>query len=60
MFKFQKINPINQRKKYEFYWGYKNHVICDAISGLPIAEFSTTADINEISNLIEILTATNE
>ncbi|MBP1866259.1 hypothetical protein BD780_003222 [Clostridium tetanomorphum] len=52
--------PNKSKKKYEFYWGYKNHVICDAISGLPIAEFSTTADINEISNLIEILTATNE
>jgi hypothetical protein len=30
------------------------------IFGLPIAEFTTTADVNEISNLIEILTATNE
>lgn len=52
--------PNNSKKKYEFYWGYKNHVICDAISGLPIAEFTTTADVNEISNLTEILTTTNE
>lgn len=52
--------PNNSKKKYEFYWGYKNHVICDAISGLPISEFTTTADVNEISNLTEILTTTNE
>jgi len=52
--------PNNSKKKYEFYWGYKNHVICDAISGLPIAEFTTTADVNEVSNLIEILATTNE
>lgn len=23
-------------KNYEYYWGYKNFVLCDAISGLPI------------------------
>lgn len=52
--------PNKSKKNYNFYWGYKNHVICDAISGLPIAEFTTTADINEISTFVEILTTTNE
>ena len=28
-------NQTNE-KKYEFYWGYKNHVLVDCISGLPI------------------------
>ena len=56
-----KINDTSNKssKKYEFYWGYKNHVICDAISGLPIDEYTSTADINEISTLTEILSSTN-
>ena len=29
-------------KRYEFYWGYKNHVLVDCISGLPIYELTTT------------------
>ncbi|WP_155594236.1 transposase, partial [Clostridium tyrobutyricum] len=45
--------------KYEFYWGYKNHVICDAISGLPIDEYTSTADINGISTLTKFLSSTN-
>lgn len=27
-------NQINERK-YNFYWGYKNHVLVDCVSGLP-------------------------
>lgn len=30
-------NQTNE-KSYEFYWGYKNHVLVDCISGLPIYE----------------------
>ena len=37
-------NQTNE-KKYEFYWGYKNHVLVDCISGLPIYELTTTANV---------------
>ena len=32
-------------KNYEFYWGYKNHILVDCISGLPLYELTTTAEI---------------
>lgn len=41
-------NQTNE-KNYEFYWGYKNHVLIDCISGLPIYEITTTADIHDSS-----------
>lgn len=53
-------SPNKSKKNYEFYWGYKNHVICDAISGLPIDEFTTSADITEIATLEDILSITNQ
>lgn len=34
----------HNEKKFEFYWGYKNHVPVDCITGLPIFELTTTAD----------------
>ena len=36
----------NQRseRRYEFYWGYKNHVLEDCISGLPLYELTTPAN----------------
>jgi hypothetical protein len=37
-------NQHNDRK-YEFYHGYKNHVLSDCITGLPIYEVTTTADV---------------
>lgn len=56
-----KVNDVsnNSSKKCEFYWGYKNHVICDTISDLPIDEYTSTIDINEISTLTEFLLSTN-
>ena len=47
-------------KNYNFYWGYKNHVLTDAISGLPIAEITTTADIKELSITVDFLKSTND
>lgn len=52
-------NNSYNNKKYEFYWGYKNFVLCDPISGLPISELTTTADIADISMAISILKETN-
>ncbi len=33
-------NQHNERR-YEFYWGYKSHVLVDCISGLPLYELTT-------------------
>ena len=35
----QTASNQHNEKKYEFYWGYKNHILVNCISGLPICEF---------------------
>jgi transposase len=52
-------NSFNE-KNYDFYWGYKNVVLTDAISGLPIAEMTTTADIPELSITVDFLRETDQ
>jgi len=37
-------NQHNDRR-YEFYWGYKNHILVDCISGLPLYERTTPANV---------------
>lgn len=49
-------NQTNE-KKFEFYWGYKNHVLVDCISGLPIYETTTTAEVHDSSVALDILAA---
>lgn len=49
----------HNEKNYEFYWGYKNHVLVDCITGLPIFELTTTADVHDSTVAIEILSRTN-
>lgn len=51
-------NAYNE-KNYEFYWGYKNHILVDAISGLPIAEITTTANITDSEIAIPLLKSTS-
>jgi hypothetical protein len=51
-------NAYNE-KNYEFYWGYKNHILVDAISGLPIAEVTTTANITDGVMAIPLLKDTH-
>lgn len=51
-------NQSNE-KKYDFYWGYKNHVLVDCISGLPIYEITTTADIHDSAVALDILADTH-
>ncbi len=43
------------KKNYEFYWGYKNLVMCDAKSGLPIYEMTLTGEKADVSSLINFL-----
>lgn len=47
-------------KNYEFFWGYKNHILVDCITGLPIFELTTTADIHDSSVALDILKKTND
>jgi len=49
----------HNEKNYKFYWGYKNLVLTDAISGLPIAEITTTADVKEMSITVDFLKNTD-
>ena len=50
-------NQTNE-KNYAFYWGYKNNVLVDCISVLPIYEITTTADIHDSSVALDILADT--
>ena len=52
-------NQVNERK-FEYYWGYKNHILVDCITGLPIYELTTTADVADLMATLEILNQTNE
>ena len=51
-------NQHNERN-YEFYWGYKNHILVDCISGLPIYELTTTADIGDSTVVETVLEGAN-
>ena len=51
-------NQHNERR-YEFYWGYKNHVLVDCISGLPLYELTTPANVADCAVAREILAAAN-
>ena len=51
-------NQHNERN-YEFYWGYKNHVLVDCISGLPLYELTTPANVADSAVVQEILAAAN-
>lgn len=47
-------NQHNERR-YEFYWGYKSHVLVDCISGLPLYELTTPANTTDASVVPDIL-----
>ncbi len=51
-------NQHNERR-YEFYWGYKNHVLVDCISGLPLYELTTPANTTDASVVPDILRSAN-
>lgn len=46
-------------KNYEFYWGYKNHILGDGISGIPIYEIATTANVFDSVVVLDILADTH-
>ena len=52
-------NQHNERR-YEFYWGCKSHVLVDCISGLPLYELTTQANIMDSTVAVDILAAANQ
>ena len=38
----------SNNKNYEFFWGYKDHVLLDAKYGLPICNITMTADTHDV------------
>ncbi len=52
-------NQHNERN-FEYYWGYKNHILVDCITGLPIYEQTITANISDSTVALDILENTNE
>ena len=46
-------------RNFEFYWGYKNHVLCDVITGLPLFETTTPANVPDHEVAVDMLRETN-
>ncbi len=55
----QTASNQHDEKNYEFYWGYKNHILVDCISGLPICELTTGANISDSSVTLDMLKKAN-
>ncbi len=51
-------NKKNEQK-FEYYWGYKNHILVDCKSGLPVCEITTGANVSDSTVTLEILEKTN-
>ena len=51
-------NQSNE-KNYEFYWGYKNHILVDCISALPLYELTTTAEAADSTVVATMLEKAN-
>lgn len=49
-------NQHNERR-FKIYWGYKSHVLVDCISGLPLSELTTPANVADSTVVQEILAA---
>ena len=46
----------NSGKQIECFWGYRNHVVLDAISELPVAEITKPANVHEQTLFIPLFT----
>lgn len=55
----QSASNNKDEQKFDFYWGYKNHILVDCISGLPICEITTGANVSDSSVCLDILEKTN-
>lgn len=50
----------HNEKNYAYYWGYKDHILVDCISGLPLYELTTPADAADSTLVESILENANE
>lgn len=50
----------HDEKKFEYFWGYKSHVVIDCISGLPLYEITTGANVYDGTVTVDILKKVNE
>ena len=50
----------HNEKNFAYYWGYKNHVLVDCISGLPIWELTTPANVADSAVTERILAEANQ
>ena len=50
----------HNEKSFEFYWGYKSHILVDCITGLPIYEMTTPANVADSSVALQLLSETNK
>ena len=50
----------HNEKNYEYFWGYKSHVVVDCISGLPLYEMTTGAHVYDGTVAVDILKKVNE
>lgn len=50
----------HNEKNFEYYWGYKNHVLVDCISGLPICELTTPANVADSDVTERVLAEANQ
>lgn len=50
----------HDEKNYEFYWGYKNHILVDCISGLPLYELTTSAEVADSTVVETVLEQANK
>ena len=55
----QTASNQHDEKNYEFYWGYKNHILVDCISGLPVCELTTGANVSDSSVTLDMLKKAN-
>ena len=49
----------HNERNFEYYWGYKNHIMVDCITGLPIYELTTSANVSDSTVALDILSQTN-
>ncbi len=55
----QTASNQHNEKKYEFYWVNKNHILVDCISGLPVCEITTGANVSDTTVTLDILNKSN-
>lgn len=48
------LKQLEQKRKIMFFWGYRNHVVTDCLSELPIAEITKPANVHDSKLFIPV------